>query len=140
MDAIVDIFVSWQFLLVAGIIFIVFGFFNGLKGWKGVGYYLWRLGGKKNMRWLRSFLKFMEVVKVPLLALMGFGIGWIPNMPRPEPLAESSTLTVALLYTVAGICSMFLVKAIKRALEARGIDVDLDVQPRDQISNKKKPA
>lgn len=134
MDEIIDIFTSWQFLLVAGIIFIIFGFFNGLKGWKGIGYYLWRIGGKKGMRWLRSFLKFMEAVKVLLLALMGFGIGWIPSMPRPEPLAESSTLTVALLYTVAGICSMFLVKAIKKALEARGIDVDIDEQPKTQIA------
>ena len=53
-------------------------------------------------------------------------------MPRPEQLAESSTLTVALLYTVAGVGCVFFVKAIKKALEARGIDIDLDLTPKEQ--------
>jgi hypothetical protein len=132
MDEIVNVFLCWQFLLVAGIVFLIFGFFNGLRGWKGIGHYLWAVSWRKELRCLRKFLKIIEAIKVPLLAVIGFGLGWIPGMPRPDELSDSSTLSVALLYAVAGICSMFLVKSIKKVLEARGIDIDIDIPPKNQ--------
>jgi hypothetical protein len=137
MDEIISVFVSWQFLLVALAIFLMFGLFNGIREWDGIGHYLWILGGRPNLRWIRKFLKFMEAVKIPLLALTGFGFGWLPNMPRPAPLEGSSTLTLAILYAIAGVFSMFIVKAIKKALEARGVNIDLDIQPKTQIGKKK---
>ena len=137
MDEIISIFVSWQFLLVTFAIYLMFGLFNGIREWEGISYYLWILGGKPRMKWLRKFLKLMEAIKIPLLALMGFSLGWLPDMPRPAPLEESSTLTLAILYAIAGIFSMFIVKAIRKALEARGIDIDLDMQPKTQIGKKK---
>jgi hypothetical protein len=137
MDEIISVFVSWQFLLVTFAIYLMFGLFNGIREWEGISHYLWILGGRPSMRWLRKLLKFTEAIKVPMLALMGFGVGWIPDMPRPTPLESSSTLTLAILYAIAGIFSMFIVKAIRKALEARGIDIDLDMQPKTQIGKKK---
>jgi len=114
MDEIYSIFTSWQFLLVGGIVFIIMGFFNGLGPWKGIGFYLWNTKNKV----VRKFLKFMEAVKVLFLPLVGFGLGWIPQIPRPEELQgeDVSQLSVALLYAVAGLCSMIVVKFVKKTL------------------------
>jgi hypothetical protein len=123
MDEIVRVFLSWQFLLVGIVVYFVFGLFNGFLGPK-----LWKI---RNMKW-RSIMKFLEGIKMVWPPLIGFGLGWIPGMPRPDALAESSTLTVALLYIVAGLGCQWIVKGIKKALEARGIDVELDMTPQDQ--------
>lgn len=128
MDEIWAIFTSWQFLLVGGIVFLIMAFFNGLGSWHGIGYYLWH----KKHRGIRKFLKFMEAVKVLCLPLIGFTLGWIPGMPRPPQLVEESTLSVALLYAVSGLCSMFIVKFLKKTAEARGIDIELDLDPKEQ--------
>lgn len=133
MNQIVDVFVSWQFLLIGVIVFLIFAVFNGLGAWPGIGAYLWKID---KAGW-RKFLKVMEGIKMIWPPLFGFAIGWLPSMPRPEPLLEANQFTVALLYAVAGLCSPWIVKAVKKALEARGIDVMLDMPPREQKNLKK---
>lgn len=132
MDEIWAIFTSWQFLLVGGIVFLIMSFFNGLGKWKGLGHYLWYT--KK--RPIRKLLKFMEAAKVLFLPIIGFALGWVPGMPRPPQLAESSTLSLAMLYAVSGLCSMLIVKFLKKTVEARGIDIDLDLSPKEQKKEK----
>lgn len=123
MDEIVSVFMSWQFLLIGIIVYFVFGLFNSFLGPR-----LWKI---KNKRW-RKFMKFLEGSKMVWPPLLGFCLGWIPGMPRPDPLVGSATVTVAMLYTVAGLGCQWIVKGIKKALEARGIDVELDMDPREQ--------
>ena len=130
MDEIVNVFLSWQFLLVGIAVFFVFAFFNGLGAWKGLGAYLWKIKG------LRKILQILEGIKMLFPPLFGFGMGWIPQIPRPEPLVESTQFTVALLYMVAGLCSPWIVKGIKKALEAKGINVDIDLTPKEQKKHK----
>jgi len=123
MDEIVGVFLSWQFLLIGIIVYFVFGLFNSFLGPR-----LWKI---KNKKW-RAIMKFLEGIKMVWPPLLGFGLAWIPGMPRPDALSESSTLTVALLYLVAGLGCQWIVKGIKKALEARGIDVELDMTPKEQ--------
>lgn len=137
MDEIISIFLSWQFLLVSGIVFLIFGFFNGINGWKGAGAYLWKLGGKPNFKCLRKIIKFFEAVKIPMLSVIGFCLGFVPGMPRPEQFEDSSTLPFAFLCAIAGMFSMFTVKSIKKALQSKGIDIDLDLTPKDQTTRKR---
>lgn len=127
MDEIVSVFMSWQFLLVGVIVYFVFGLFNSFLGPR-----LWSI----NNLGLRKFLRILEGSKMVWPPLLGFGLGWIPGMPRPEPLAESNTLTVALLYVVAGLACQSIVKGVKKALEARGIDVELNMTPKEQKARK----
>lgn len=128
MDDLWGIFASWQFLVAGIAVFIVVAFFNGLGGWKGIGYYLW---GTKNTG-VRKFLKLMEAVKMPFMFLLGFGYGAIPGVPRPEALDDVSWHTIALIYGVAGLFSVVIVKWGKKFAEARGIDIELDMSPKEQ--------
>lgn len=132
MVEIYNIFVCWQFLLASIVVFVVVALFNGIKGWKGVGHYLWKLGASDKLRWVRKILKGMEAAKVPIMVALGFGYGWIPDVPRPEPLVEASALSLAMLYAVAGLLSVTLVKAVKKYIESKGIDIDLDLDPKQQ--------
>lgn len=128
MDAIGDVFFSWPFLLVGGVVFLIMAFFNGLGSWKGLGHYLWKTGN----RTVRQALRFFEATKVLFLPVFGFALGSIPQIPRPGQLEEASQLAVSLLYAVSGLCSMLIVKFIKKSAEARGIDIDLDLDPKEQ--------
>lgn len=134
MNEIFSIFTSWQFLLVGGIVFLIMAFFNGMGSWKGIGHYLWATKNKV----VRKILKFLEAVKVLFLPIIGFGLGWIPQVPRPEALQgdDVSQFSVALLYAVAGLCSAIIVKFVKQSLQARGIDIELDMQPKEQKKQK----
>ena len=128
MDDIWTIVLSWPFLLVGVVVFLIMAFFNGLGSWKGLGYYLWGTGN----RTVRRALRFFEATKVLFLPVFGFVLGSIPQIPRPEQLEESSQLAVSLLYAVSGLCSMLIVKFVKKTAEARGIDIDLDLDPKEQ--------
>lgn len=128
MDEIISVFLSWQFLLIGIIVFFVFAFFNQFLGPR-----LWKI---KNVKW-RAIMKFLEGIKTIWPPLLGFGLGWIPQMPRPEPLADQHQATVAMLYLVAGLGSSWIVQGVKKALEARGIDVEMDLSPKEQKKAKK---
>jgi len=132
MDDLWAIITSWQFIVMGCVVFIIVAFFNGLGKWHGIGPYLWGTGNKV----VRKFLKFMEAVKVPCMFLLGFGLGWIPSVPRPPELAESSSLTLALIYGIAGLFSIAIVKWVKKMAEARGIDIDVDLDPKEQKAQK----
>jgi len=123
MDEIACVFLSWQFLLIGLIVYFVFGFFNDFLGPR-----LWSI---RNVKW-RKTLKFLEGIKVVWPPIFGFTLGWIPDIPRPDALAESSTLTLALLYFVAGLCCQWIVKGVKKCLESRGIEIDVDLPPKQQ--------
>jgi hypothetical protein len=128
MDDLWGIISSWQFIVMGCVVFLIVAFFNGLGKWKGIGPYLWGTGNKP----IRKFLKFMEAVKIPTMFLLGFGLGWIPAVPRPEQLAEVSQFTIALIYGIAGLFSIVIVKWVKKMAEARGIDIELDLDPKEQ--------
>jgi hypothetical protein len=121
MDAIGGVFFSWQFLLIGVVVFLVFGFFN-----RFVGGQLWRINS------LRTILRELDGTKLVWPPIIGFALGWVPAIPRPEALTESSQFTVALLYSVAGLCSQWIVKGVKKYIESRGIKIDLDDDPRKQ--------
>jgi hypothetical protein len=124
MQEIIDIFVSGPFVVVAGIIFSVFYYFN-----VRVGPLLWNLQNRN----LRKFLKFMEMTKLLYPPLMGFGLGFISLIPRPEPLKSSSVFVVACVYFVAGLFCQWIVKGVKKGLQAKGIDIDIDDTPKQQM-------
>jgi len=128
MDDLWGIVSSWQFIVMSCVVFLIVAFFNGLGKWKGIGPYLWYTGNKP----IRKFLKFMEAVKIPCMFLIGFGLAWIPSVPRPPQLDEASSLTLALVYGIAGLLSMVMVKWVKKMAEARGIDIELDLDPKEQ--------
>jgi hypothetical protein len=121
MDEIWLIVLSWPFLLVGAVVFLIMAFFNGLGSWKGLGHHLWKTGNKT----VRRALRFFEATKVLFLPVFGFALGSIPQIPRPDQLEGSSQLAVAL-------CSMLIVKFIRKSAEARGIDIDLDIDPKEQ--------
>ena len=127
MNEIINVFLSWPFLLIGIIVFFLFAFFNQFLGPR-----LWKI---KNVKW-RAILKFLEGIKMIWPPLLGFGLGWVPQMPRPEPLADQHQATVAMLYLVAGLASSWIVQGVKKALAARGIDVELDMTPKEQIKQK----
>ena len=121
MDEILDVFLSWQFLLVGIVVYFVFKFFNEFVIPK-----LWTIPK------LRRAIKFLEGSKMIFPPLIGFGLGCIPQMPRPEPLSESNQLTVAMLFLVAGLFCQSIVKAVRKALETRGVNIELDIPPKEQ--------
>lgn len=128
MDDLWGIILSWQFIVMGCVVFLIVAFFNGLGKWKGIGHYLWATKKKP----IRQFLKFMEAVKIPLMFFLGFGLGWIPQVPRPPQLEEVSQFTMALVYGIAGLFSVVIVKWVKKMAEARGIDIELDLDPKEQ--------
>lgn len=128
MDDLWGIVSSWQFIIMSCVVFLVVALFNGLDRWRGIGPYLWGTGNRP----IRKFLKFMEAVKIPCMFLVGFGLGWVPSVPRPPQLTEASSLTLALVYGIAGLLSMVIVKWVKKMAEARGIDIELDLDPKAQ--------
>lgn len=121
MDDIVGVFLSWQFLLVGIVVYFTFKLFNDFLAPK-----LWRAAK------MRRVLKYFEGSKMVFPPLLGFALGWVPQMPRPEPLAESNSLTVAMLFMVAGLFCQAIVKGIRKALSARGINIELDMTPKEQ--------
>jgi len=128
MNDVWGILTSWPFLLMGVVVFIIIAFFNGFGNWNGVGHYLWMTGRLP----IRKFLKFMVAVKIPCMFLVGFALGWIPQIPRPEQLSGASQLSIALLYGIAGLFSMFIVKWFKKMAEAKGIDIGMDLDPKQQ--------
>jgi hypothetical protein len=128
MDEMWKILLSWQFLLMGMVVFIIIAFFNGLGSWRGIGSFLWTIEN----RTLRKLLKVTEMVKIPCMFLLGFGLAWIPGIPRPSEFEEASTLSLALLYGIAGLFSMIIVKWVKKVAEARGIDIELNLDPKEQ--------
>ena len=127
MDEITGVFLSWQFLLVGVVVWMIFAFFNQFLGPR-----LWQI---KDPRW-RKTLRFLEGIKLIWPPIFGFGLAWVPGMPRPDALEDSGKLTVAILFAVAGLTCQWIVKGVKKALEARGIDIDIDVDPREQKKRK----
>lgn len=121
MDQITTIILSKEFLGVALVVGAIMYFFNSRLGPS-----LWRI------KPLRKFLKIMEGTKLIWPPLIGLGIGFIPKLPRPEAMSESPAYQIAVLYFIAGMCSTWAVKMAKKALEARGIDIDLDLTPKQQ--------
>lgn len=121
MDNFLQILLSWQFLLVSLVVFLIFAAFNQV-----LGPFLWQY------RELRPFLKVSEAFKLIWPPLLGFGLGWLDDMPRPESLQGESRLTIACVYAVAGLGSQWVVKAIKKAVESRGISTADELPPREQ--------
>ncbi len=129
MNEIMDLVFSWQFLslgVVTAILMVV-----GLK----VGFLLWKV--KK----MRGVVRFFDALKPWIPWLIGGGLGAIPIWPRPEQIQEISDkyqyIAMIFLGMVAGALYERIWKGVKQVIEARGIDLDLDITPQEQKRIKK---
>lgn len=97
-----------------------------------IGNVLWRIKWK----WLRQALVFLDGVSPWLPPIFGAAIGAIPQIPRPGILAELPEHlgypTMIILGLIAGYLYERIWKSIKQVLEARGLDLDMDLTPREQ--------
>jgi hypothetical protein len=62
----------------------------------------------------------------------GFILGWFPWFPNPPHMEDAPRFSVALIFAMAGLCSIFVVKLVKKIAEAWGIDIDMDETPKEQ--------
>jgi len=123
MNDITTIFISFPTILAACITFSVFYYLN-----MRVGPVLWET---KN-RFIRRVLKVLEATKLVYPPLFAASLACIPVMPRPA-LVEGSLFVSAFVFFVAGIFCTWIVKGVRKALEARGINIDIDDPPKTQI-------
>lgn len=64
--------------------------------------------------------------------LIGATFAFLPIVPRPEAISDQPVSVIVFAYFMIGVHTQWIVKGCKKALEARGIDVDLDLSPLDQ--------
>jgi len=124
MDEIVDIVFSWQFLLVGILVFLLMTLFMCLGG------LLWRFA------WMRRVLVWLDAAAPWLPPLFGAGLGAIPIWPRPGSLNElpegQAYFAMIVLGLLAGLFYEKIWKGVKQVIEARGIDLSLDLPPKQQ--------
>lgn len=129
MNDILAIVVSWQFLLMGLLVALLMAFF--LK----VGSAMWKV--KK----LRKVIKFFAGVSVWLPPVFGAGLGAIPYWPRPGAVQElpewQGYTAMVVLGLLAGVFYERIWKFVKERLESQGIDIDLDLDPKEQKKAKK---
>jgi len=130
MDQIVALVFSWQILAFGVITALIIALF--MK----IGAAMWKR--KK----LRGVVRFFNALKPWVPWLIGGGLGAIPIWPRPAavlalPAEEGAFWTpqyfsMILLGIVAGALYERIWKGVKQVIEARGIDIDLDLTPKEQ--------
>ena len=120
------IFSAWPFLLVGILVYLIMYFF--LK----VGALLWKI----KWTWLRKTLKVLDAAHPWLPWAFGAGIGAIPVLPKPAlvlALPESYHVwSMVFLGLLAGALYERIWKSVQQGLEARGIDISLDMPPKEQ--------
>jgi len=128
MEQITGLIFSWQFLMfgvVTALIIVMFMKLGGL---------MWR--AKK----LRGVVRFFDALKPWVPWALGGGLGAIPLWPRPEAVLELPEqyqyFTMIILGIVAGAFYERIWKGVRQVIEARGIDLDLDLTPKEQKKKK----
>jgi len=124
MDEIGTIFRAWPVLLIGVLVYLI------MYAFTKAGELLWKV--KK----LRKTLKVLGAVAPWLPWAFGGGLGAIPIWPRPGLVLELpdnlQVWAMVLLGIVAGALYERIWKSVKQVLEAQGIDVDLDMPPKEQ--------
>ena len=130
MDQLLDIVFSVPFVGISVIVALLMLFFNK------VGTKLWSL--KKN--WIRQVMRAIHPATPVLPSLWGAALGAVPWWPVPEPFAnlpDNQKLWVMIvLGLISGSVWERVWKTFKQSLEARGIKIDLDEEPRQQSTRK----
>jgi fructose-specific phosphotransferase system IIC component len=130
MDQLLDIVFSVPFVGIAVIIALLMFLFGK------IGAKLWSL--KKN--WIRQIMRAIYPVVPVLPSIWGAALGAVPWWPVPEPfvnLHDNQKLWVMIILgLIAGSVWERVWKTFKQSLEARGIKIDLDEEPRQQSTRK----
>jgi len=125
MENITGIIFSWQVLVMGIAVALLMAFFLFL------GSKLWAV--KK----LRKLVKFFSGIVVWLPPLFGAGLGAIPIWPRPEQIHslpdDQGYFAMILLGLLAGVFYERIWKFIQERIKAAGINVELDVTPKEQL-------
>jgi hypothetical protein len=122
MDQIIDIVVSWQFVLISLVVLCVMTVLGRLGKW------LWSLKKKS----IRRVMVYLNVLTPWMPWALGAGLGAIPQMPRPAPLQDVHWAVMMVVGLAAGGIYERVWKGIRQVAESRGIDLDLDDTPNKQ--------
>jgi len=129
-DNIIGIVLSWQFLLMGLIVGLFMAFF--MK----IGSLMWK------SKPLRKVVKFFTGISVWLPPALGAGLGAIPYWPRPGPVQEmpewQGYTAMIVLGLLAGVFYERIWKFVQERLKGRGIDIELDMSPKDQLKGKER--
>lgn len=131
MEQIAGLVFSWQFLSIGVMTALV------IIGALRLGEALWRY------RALRGVIRFMDAAKPWIPWVVGGLLGAIPWWPPPPQIEglpqQYVAFSMILLGIIAGALYERIWKGVKQVIEARGIDLDWDLPPRDQKNVKWKP-
>jgi hypothetical protein len=125
MDTVFNTIVSMPVLLIGGLVALI------MLGMNFVGEKLWRV------RALRGVLIVLEGYKQVFPPLIGFGLAWIPWIPLPETIADYHRGFFAFIGLVAGALWREIFMLYKSRLKAKGLDVELELPPKQQRELKK---
>lgn len=118
------VFTAWPVILIGILVYLVM--FAFMK----IGSLLWKV--KK----LRKALKVMDAISPWLPWAFGGGIGAIPVWPRPALILEMPEQyhiwAMIFLGILAGALYERIWKSVKQGFEAQGIDISLDMEPKEQ--------
>lgn len=131
MSDITGIIFSWQVLVMGVAVALLMAFFLF------IGSKLWAV--KK----LRKVIKFFNGISVWLPPFFGAGIGAIPVWPRPGPIQAlpegQGYFSMIIMGLLCGVFYERIWKFVKERLEGQGIDIDLDLPPKEQKKSKTSP-
>lgn len=126
MNEFASILVSWQFVGIALVVGVI------MTTLMKVGAALWRVKWK----WLRQCLVFLDGVSPWLAPTFGAAVGAIPQIPRPSIIGDLPEglgyASMILLGLFAGSVYEKIWKGIKQIMEARGLKLDADLNPKEQ--------
>lgn len=124
MNEIISVFASWQF--------VALGVFTGLimLMLTRLSTIMWRV------RKIRRGVCFCNAMKPLFPAIIGGVLGLVPSWPRPEALLQMPNACQApamvVLGLIAGSCYERIWKSVKQVAEARGVDLSIDLTPKEQ--------
>jgi hypothetical protein len=91
---------------------------------------------------LRKLIKFCNAATVWLPSLFGAGLGAIPVWPRPGPIQDmpewQGYFSMILMGLICGTFYERIWKFVKERVAAAGIDIELDLPPKEQLKKKAK--
>lgn len=131
MEQIAGLVFSWQFLTIGVMTALII--MTALR----LGELLWKV------RRLRGMIRFANALKPWVPWAIGGLLGAIPWWPPPPQIEElpqqHGYFSMILIGIMAGALYERIWKGVKQVIEARGIDLEWDLPPRDQKNVKWKP-
>lgn len=125
MDDIVGVLVSWQVLLIGVLVWI------WMTLLMKAGEAMWKIKNKR----LRQSLLFLETAAPWLPPLFGLLLGALPWWPIPGDLHVTIVQGRFIMLGLglgAGYFYERIWKGIRQVIEARGIDLNMDISPKEQ--------